>query len=141
MANDRAIGALILIGAIIGIVLYGWFVYWVPVATLQVVSFIAVVVLLGIFGWIGWTMAAAPAPEPIEDIDLGEIETPKPEMSPEELTDELTSIRGVTETRARSLIDAGFASPKTIRSASIEELTEVTGIGPKLAGKIKDKFS
>ncbi len=74
MANDRAIGGGILIGSIVGIVLYGLLVYYWPLQVLQVTAFLAVLVLLAILGWIGYTMATTPPPEPIADI---------PEMAPE----------------------------------------------------------
>lgn len=61
--RDRAYGALILAAGIIGIVAYGWFLHSAPIVTLQVVSFIAVATVLGIVGWIGYTMLTAPSPK------------------------------------------------------------------------------
>ena len=74
MANDRAIGGGILIGSILGIIVYGLLIYWWPLLVLEVTAFIAVLVLLAILAWIGYTMATTPPPEPITDI---------PEMAPE----------------------------------------------------------
>ena len=74
MANDRAIGGGILIGSIVGIILYGLLIFYWPLLVLEVTAFVAVLVLLAILAWIGYTMATTPPPEPITDI---------PEMSPE----------------------------------------------------------
>ena len=74
MANDRAIGGGILIGSILGIIIYGLLIYWWPLQVLEVTAFLAVLVLLAILAWIGYTMATTPPPEPITDI---------PEMAPE----------------------------------------------------------
>jgi len=74
MANDRAIGGGILIGSILGIIIYGLLIYWWPLLVLEITAFVAVLVLLAILAWIGYTMATTPPPEPITDI---------PEMAPE----------------------------------------------------------
>jgi predicted DNA-binding transcriptional regulator len=74
MANDRAIGGGILIGSILGIIVYGLLIYWWPLQVLEITAFVAVLVLLAILAWIGYTMATTPPPEPITDI---------PEMAPE----------------------------------------------------------
>jgi len=74
MANDRAIGGGILIGSVLGIIVYGLLIYWWPLLVLEVTAFVAVLVLLAILAWIGYTMATTPPPEPITDI---------PEMAPE----------------------------------------------------------
>jgi len=67
MANDRTLGAGILAASIIGIIVYGILLYLYPVRVLEVTAFVAVVVLLGILAWIGWTMATTPPPEPITE--------------------------------------------------------------------------
>ena len=74
MANDRAIGGSILVGSILGIVIYGLLIYYWPLVVLEITAFVAVLVLLAILAWIGYTMATTPPPEPITDI---------PEMAPE----------------------------------------------------------
>ena len=74
MANDRAIGGGILAGSIIGIIVYGLLIYYWPLVVLEITAFVAVLVLLAILAWIGYTMATTPPPEPITDI---------PEMAPE----------------------------------------------------------
>lgn len=79
MANDRAIGGGILGGSIIGIIIYGLLIYYWPLIVLEITAFVAVLVLLAILAWIGYTMATTPPPEPITNI---------PEMSPEKPTAE-----------------------------------------------------
>ena len=76
LANDRAIGGTILIASILGIIIYGALLYfpWSWEWTLRITAFLAVLLLLGILAWIGYTMATTPPPEPITDI---------PEMSSE----------------------------------------------------------
>ena len=68
MANDRAIGGAILGGSVVGVIVYGLLVYYWPLLVLQITAFVAVFILLGILGWIGYTMATTPPPEPITDI-------------------------------------------------------------------------
>jgi predicted DNA-binding transcriptional regulator len=68
MANDRALGGGILVGSIAGIVIYGILLYFWATFILEITAFLGVVVLLGILGWIGWTMATTPPPEPMPDI-------------------------------------------------------------------------
>lgn len=68
MYKDRAIGAVILIAAIAVIIFYGWLIYadlwwW----AFLIISTVAVVGVMAIIAWIGWTMATTPVPEPIED--------------------------------------------------------------------------
>ncbi len=67
LANDRALGGAILIGSVIGIVVYGLLLYFFPIIILEITALLAVVVLLGILAWIGWTMATTPPPEPISE--------------------------------------------------------------------------
>jgi len=71
MNRDQLVGALILIISIIGILVYGWIVFfteWVLIL-LQLTGFIAVAATLGILAWIGYTLATTPPPKPIEDIE------------------------------------------------------------------------
>jgi predicted DNA-binding transcriptional regulator len=74
MANDRAVGSAIFGGSIIGIIVYGLLIYYWPLLILEITAFVAVLLLLAILAWIGYTMATTPPPEPITDI---------PEMAPE----------------------------------------------------------
>jgi predicted DNA-binding transcriptional regulator len=66
MNKDRAIGTAILVGSVVGIIVHAWLVYAFPVMVLQVTAFVAVAGVLVILAWIGWTMATAPPPAPIE---------------------------------------------------------------------------
>lgn len=80
MTKDQVVGALILIGSIAGIVIYGWLVGfspW-PVITLQLTAFLGIGVILAILAWIGWTLATTPAPTPIEETPLEAPEEEKP---------------------------------------------------------------
>ena len=77
MANDRIIGGAIFGGSIIGIIVYGLLlVYWADIV-LKISAFLAVLLIMGILAWIGYTMATTPPPEPITEIpDVGKQETP-----------------------------------------------------------------
>lgn len=68
MANDRALGGAILGGSIAGIIVYGVLLYFWATIILEITAFLGVVVLLGILGWIGWTMATTPPPEPMPEM-------------------------------------------------------------------------
>ena len=70
MNRDQLVGALILIASIIGILVYGWIVFFTKWALmlLQLTGFIAVSAVLGILAWIGYTLATTSPPKPIEDI-------------------------------------------------------------------------
>lgn len=70
MNSDRALGAGIILACIVAAVLYFGFIYlgFAQEVLLVVVS-IALLLVLGIGGWIGLTMASTPSPEPVEDLD------------------------------------------------------------------------
>ena len=68
MANDRAVGSAILGGSVVGIIVYGLLLYYWPLLVLEITAFVALAVILAILGWIGYTMATTPPPEPITDI-------------------------------------------------------------------------
>lgn len=68
MANDRAVGATIFIGSILGIIVYGILEYYWESEVLAITAFLGIALLLGILAWIGYTMATTPPPEPITDI-------------------------------------------------------------------------
>jgi predicted DNA-binding transcriptional regulator len=74
MNNDQTIGYIILLGSIAGIVIYFWLLFLAPTSwtmlTIQLSAFIAVMGVLGIIAWIGYTMATTPPPIPPEDMDL-----------------------------------------------------------------------
>jgi len=62
--RDQLVGALIIIASIIGILVYGWIVFFTEQALilLQLTGFIAVAAVLGILAWIGYTLATTPSP-------------------------------------------------------------------------------
>ncbi|MEM3478568.1 MAG: transcriptional regulator [Candidatus Bathyarchaeia archaeon] len=71
MSKDQAIGVMLLIAGVLGIVIYGWLVFlteW-SMLVLQLTGFIAVATILAIFSWIGYTLATTPPPKPIEEIE------------------------------------------------------------------------
>jgi predicted DNA-binding transcriptional regulator len=68
MSSDRTIGAAILGGSVLGVVVYGVLIFYWPLLVLEATAFLAVLLLLGILGWIGYTMATTPPPEPITQI-------------------------------------------------------------------------
>ena len=69
--DDRVVGALILVGSILGILAYFWLVFLSPwvLLTMQLTAFIAVAAVLVILAWIGYTLATTPPPKPIEEIE------------------------------------------------------------------------
>ncbi|MEM0054028.1 MAG: transcriptional regulator [Nitrososphaeria archaeon] len=84
MSKDQLIGALLLVGSVIGIIVYGYLLYLYPQLILQITAFVAVAGVLGIVGWIGYTLATTPPPKPIEEIE-------------KEIEKELKSIEGKEE--------------------------------------------
>ncbi len=87
MNKDQAIGATILIGCLLISVFYVatlFYPQWLNVFGTQITQsnvqfwviavpvLVAFVAILGIGGWIGWTMATTSPPKPIEDIPASE---------------------------------------------------------------------
>lgn len=67
MKGDQALGAVVMVGSIIAVIVYAWLLFVVaPQLLLQLTAFVAVAGVLGIVAWIGWTMATTPPPPPIE---------------------------------------------------------------------------
>jgi predicted DNA-binding transcriptional regulator len=70
LAHDRAIGVALVIGAIIGVLVYGFLVFGVNATVsryvLEITAFVAVLAILAILGWIGYVMATTPPPVPLE---------------------------------------------------------------------------
>jgi len=73
MSKDQAIGGLILVGSVAGIIIYAWLLFLVgaeiSMLALKFTGLIAVGGVLGILAWIGYTLATTPPPAPIEDIE------------------------------------------------------------------------
>jgi len=74
MASDRATGGILLIIGIVGILLYGWLLFFynegMTTLILQLTAFLGIAMILAIISWIGYTMATTPPPEPL---DIGEV--------------------------------------------------------------------
>jgi predicted DNA-binding transcriptional regulator len=68
---NRAIGIGLMAEGVIGILLYGWLVFFSPwqVLILQLTAFVAVAAVLGILAWVGYALATTPPPKPIEEIE------------------------------------------------------------------------
>jgi predicted DNA-binding transcriptional regulator len=70
MARDRVIGAALVVGAIIGVIVYGLLVFAfgraISLLVLEISAFVAVLAILAILGWIGYVMATTPPPVPLE---------------------------------------------------------------------------
>jgi len=88
MIKDQVVGLVILVLSVLGIILYAWFVYGWPLITLQITAFLAVVLLLAIAAWIGYTMATTPLLKPHEP-------------TPTSVASEPTSTTTNTETKAQ----------------------------------------
>ncbi|NOR59672.1 MAG: 50S ribosomal protein L32e [Methanosarcinales archaeon] len=59
----------------------------------------------------------------------------------EEIINEFTSIKGVGESRAKALYEAGYTSVEDLNDATTEELSRVKGITDQLAERIKNEVS
>ncbi|MDG6922842.1 MAG: transcriptional regulator [Nitrososphaerota archaeon] len=69
MAKDRAVGAALVVGAILGIIIYGILMFYnggIALLVLKITAFVAVAAILVILGWIGYVMATTPPPMPLE---------------------------------------------------------------------------
>ncbi len=102
MSKDQAIGVLLLLVGVLGIIIYGWLVFlsqW-AILILQITGFIAVAAILAIVAWIGYTLATTPPPKPIEEIEkeLSE-EAEKPAEETEEPKSETQPKRGRKRSR------------------------------------------
>ena len=73
MNSDQILGAFILVGSVVGIVVYGALLFLlgetISLLTLQVSAFLAVAFVLGIMAWVGYVMATTPPPKPIEEVE------------------------------------------------------------------------
>lgn len=76
MSRDQLVGATILSASMVCIFIYGWLLFFTEwaVLTIQITVYVAVVALLGILAWIGYTLATTPPPKPIQELesDIGE---------------------------------------------------------------------
>jgi len=88
MTRDQLVGALLLVGSVAGILVYGYLLAG-PYSyiLLQLTAFIAVAGVLGILAWIGYTLATTPPPKPIEEIEK-ELEEELKKLEAEEKKEE-----------------------------------------------------
>ena len=85
--RDQVTGLLILLGSLIGTGIYLWLLIFYTTIMLQVTAFVAVASILGIVGWIGFTMGTTPPPEPL-DMQNTNISAPSTASStPSEVSD------------------------------------------------------
>jgi len=89
LSKDKALGVLLVVAGIIGILVYGWLVFFTGwwAIVLQITAFVAIAAVLAIIAWIGYTLATTPPPKPIEEIEK-EVEKELGESKPEEKTTE-----------------------------------------------------
>ncbi len=66
MDKDQGIGLVILLGSILGIIVYGVLLFFFPDETLALTAFVGVAAIFVVLAWIGYTMASTPPPAPIE---------------------------------------------------------------------------
>lgn len=71
MNKDQSTGFLILFASILGILIYGWLMFFTSwsILALQISAFVAVAAVLAILAWIGYTLATTPPPASIEEIE------------------------------------------------------------------------
>ena len=70
MSKDQSLGALLMVTGLVGIVLYGWLIFfsaW-SLLVLEVTGFVVVAGVLGIIVWIGYTLATTPSPTPLNGL-------------------------------------------------------------------------
>ena len=67
--DDRVLGGALLVGGLVGIVLYCWLLFISPWAwlTVRVSAFLAGGLCLLIISWIGYTLTTTPPPIPFEE--------------------------------------------------------------------------
>ncbi len=77
MHKDQLYGGIIFIVAIILIIFYNLWLFGIlavvaaafnPIYAVYIPVWLLVMLVLGIAGWIGWTMASTPPPKPIEEL-------------------------------------------------------------------------
>jgi predicted flap endonuclease-1-like 5' DNA nuclease len=80
---------------------------------------------------------AEPAAEP--DTDAAAPDASAGEAAPDAAASESPlpyKLAGIGEKTVRKLVDAGYATPDAVAAATVEQLTEIPGIGAKTAEKI-----
>jgi predicted DNA-binding transcriptional regulator len=71
LSRDQGLGVLLVIAGVLGILIYGWLVFFTSwwAIVLQITAFVAIAAVLAIIAWIGYTLATTPPPKPIEEIE------------------------------------------------------------------------
>jgi len=73
LPSDKSVGGILLLVGVVGIVVYGYLLFLadstISLIILKLSAFFAVVMILAIVAWIGYTMATTPPPEPIDVSD------------------------------------------------------------------------
>ncbi|MFN7106496.1 MAG: transcriptional regulator [Pyrobaculum sp.] len=71
MHRDMAVGIGLMAIGVVGILLYGWLLFFSPWSqlVLQLTAFLAVGGVLAILAWVGYALATTPPPKPIEEIE------------------------------------------------------------------------
>lgn len=71
MNRDQVVGVLLMFVSLSIIVGYGWVLFFTEwtLLLIQITLMVAVVAVLGIIAWIGYTLATTPPPKPIEEIE------------------------------------------------------------------------
>ena len=66
--DDRAVGAAVLVGSLVGLGVYFYLLFLSPwtLLVVQLSAFLAVAAMLFIVAWIGYTMATTPPPTPLD---------------------------------------------------------------------------
>ena len=64
MTRDRIIGILMVVGSVLGAILYGWLVFASPWSTIiiQLTMFILILILCVVIGWMGYVLATTKPP-------------------------------------------------------------------------------
>ena len=71
MSRDRILGVTMVIISLIVIIAYGYIMFLTPYweSLLRITNFLIILLLFGILGWIGYTLATTPPPKPVEEIE------------------------------------------------------------------------
>ncbi len=71
MSKDQAFGAVMLLVSVSVVVLYAWILFFTryDLILLKASALAAVIVIFGILGWIGYTLATSSPPRPMEEIE------------------------------------------------------------------------